>query len=61
MTMVSQDDREQLDRAAELLREVIARHRGEDLRAISILTEAIHDIRIGIRYLNAFNPPPGAA
>lgn len=61
MTMVSQEDHEQLDRAAELLRDVIARHRGEDLRAITILTEAIHDIRIGVRYLSAFTPPPARA
>lgn len=39
--MVSQEDQEQLDRAAELLRDVIARHRGEDLRAVAIFTEAI--------------------
>jgi hypothetical protein len=57
ITMVSQEDNEQLDRATQLLRDVIARHRGEDLRAVSILTEAIHDIRVGTRYLSAFTPP----
>jgi hypothetical protein len=57
MTMLSQADREQLARATEQLLEVIARHRGEDLRAISILTEAIHSIRTGSRYLADFNPP----
>lgn len=51
--MVSQEDREQLDRATELLLEVIARHRGEDLRVVSIFNEAIQDIRVGTRYLGA--------
>lgn len=54
--MVSDRDREQLDRAAELLIDVIARHRGEDLRAVGILTEAIQQIRVGTRYLRAFPP-----
>lgn len=51
--MVSRQDREQLSHAAELLREVIARHRGEDLRALTVLNEAIQDIRVGTRYLDA--------
>jgi hypothetical protein len=55
--MVSQRDQEQLDRAAELVRDVIARHRGEDLRAITVLNEAIQDIRVGTRYLRAFTRP----
>lgn len=55
--MVSQEDQEQLDRAAELLRDVIARHRGEDLRAVAIFTEAIQEIRIGTRYLGALARP----
>lgn len=55
--MVSQEDQEQLERAAELLLDVIARHRGEDLRAVTIFHDAIQDIRIGRRYLAAFVPP----
>lgn len=51
--MVTQEDQEHLNQATQLLRDVIARHRGQDLRAVTILTEAIHDIRIGARYLGA--------
>lgn len=52
--MVSQQDREQLERATELLLDVVARHRGEDLRAIAIFNEAIQEIRVAARYLDAF-------
>jgi len=55
--MVSNEDHEQLDRATQLLQDVIARHRGEDLRAITMLTEAIRDIRVSTRYLSATEPP----
>lgn len=58
--MVSQQDTEQLNQAAELLRDVIARHRGEDLRAVTVFTEAIQDIRVGMRYLGAFVSPPAS-
>jgi hypothetical protein len=51
--MVSHKDREHLNQATQLLREVIARHRGEDLRAVTLLTEAIQDIRVSARYLDA--------
>lgn len=57
--MVSHEDDEQLSRATQLLSEVIARHRGEDLRAISVLGEAIQDIRIGTRYLSAYTSTSG--
>lgn len=56
--MVSREDTEQLAWATELIRDVIARHRGEDLRAVSIFTEAIQDLRIGMRYLAAGVAPP---
>lgn len=56
--MVNDQDREQLNRAAELLLDVITRHRGEDLRALTLLNEAIHDIRVGTRYLAAFVETP---
>ncbi|WP_034271377.1 hypothetical protein [Haloechinothrix halophila] len=55
--MVSQEDREQLERATELLRDVIARHRDEDLRVVTIFNEAIRDIHIGARYLAAASAP----
>lgn len=51
--MVSDEDREQLARATELLLSVIERHRSEDLRALSVFNAAIQDIRIGARYLGA--------
>lgn len=51
--MVSDEDREQLARATELLLGVIERHRSEDLRALSVFNAAIQDIRIGARYLGA--------
>ena len=51
--MVSKEDREQLARATELLRDVIERHRNEDLRMLSVFNSAIQDIRIGQRYLDA--------
>lgn len=54
--MVSQEDNEQLDRATELLLAVIARHRGEDLRAVAVFNDALQDIRVGLRYLGAFTP-----
>lgn len=53
MEMVSEQDREELAQAAELLTHVIERHRSEDLRAISIFTSALQDIRVGERYLDA--------
>lgn len=52
--MVSGEDREQLSQAAQLLLDVIERHRGEDLRAVTLLNDAIQDIRVGTRYLAAF-------
>lgn len=51
--MVSDEDREQLARATELLLGVIERHRNEDLRVLSIFNAAIQDIRVGERYLGA--------
>lgn len=54
---VTTQDREELTRAAALLRDVIARHRGEDLRVISILTDAIQGIHVGTRYLGASGTP----
>lgn len=59
--MVSQRDHEELERAAELLLDVIARHRGEDLRALTILSNAVQDIRVGARYLPAFRRMPTPA
>lgn len=59
--MVNDQDREQLNRAAELLLDVITRHRGEDLRALTLLNEAIQDIRVGTRYLAAFAETPNLA
>lgn len=55
--MVSREDTEQLGQAAELIREVMSRHRGEDLRAVSIFNEAIQDLRVGMRYLAASVSP----
>lgn len=49
--MVSEQDREELSRATELLTHVIERHRSEDLRVLSVLNSAIQDIRVGERYL----------
>lgn len=57
MTMVSEEDTEQLAKATELLQEVVARHRGDDLRAVVIFTEAIRDIHVGLRYLGAVVSP----
>lgn len=51
--MVSEQDREELAQAAELLTHVIERHRSEDLRAISVFNAALQDIRVGQRYLDA--------
>ena len=56
--MVSGQDREQLNQATELLLDVIARHRGGDLRALTVLNGAIQDIRVGTRYLVAFDHAP---
>ncbi|GAA5121540.1 hypothetical protein GCM10025762_42350 [Haloechinothrix salitolerans] len=50
--MVSEQDREELAHAAELLTHVIERHRSEDLRAVSIFTSALQEIKIGQRYLD---------
>lgn len=55
--MVSPEDRSQLERAAQLLRDVISRHRGDDLRAITLLTEAIQDIRVPERLRPAYVAP----
>lgn len=51
--MVSEEDREQLARATELVLGVIERHRSEDLRVLTIFNAAIQDIRVGERYLSA--------
>lgn len=51
--MVSQEDHEELAKAAELLSHVIERHRSEDLRVLNIFNSALQDIRIGERYLDA--------
>lgn len=51
--MVSEQDREELAQAAELLTHVMERHRSEDLRAVSIFNAALQDIRVGQRYLDA--------
>lgn len=51
--MVSEEDHEQLTKATELVRSVIERHRGEDLRAVSLLISAIRDIVVSERYLNS--------
>jgi len=59
--MVTREDQEQLGRAIELVQDVVSRHRDEDLRAVSILIEAVQDIRVGTRYLDAFTPPTGCA
>lgn len=55
--MVSHEDRQHLEQATQLLRDVIARHCGEDLRVITILNDAIQDIRISARYLDAAPQP----
>lgn len=55
--MLSQQDQKQLKDATQLLLDVIARHRGEDLRAVAIVNEAIHDIRVATRYLGACAEP----
>lgn len=51
--MVSEEDHQKLAHATELLMDVIERHRGEDLRMLSIFNSAIQEIRIGERYLGA--------
>ncbi|MPY79396.1 MAG: hypothetical protein GEV04_13085 [Actinophytocola sp.] len=56
MKMVSEEDREELAQAAELLTHVMERHRSEDLRAVSVFTAALQDIRIGQRYLDNESP-----
>jgi hypothetical protein len=53
MDMVSERDHEDLARAAELLRNVIERHRSEDMRVLSIFSSALQDIRVGERYLDS--------
>lgn len=58
--MVSDEDHEQLSRATELLLGVLERHRHEDLRAVSLLTSAIQEIRVGERYLGATAPAADA-
>lgn len=59
MEMVSEQDHEELSKAAELLTHVIERHRNEDLRALSIFNAALQDIRVGERYLGADNAASG--
>lgn len=54
--MVSQEDHDQLARAAQLLMAVIERHRSADLRVLSIFNSAIQDIRVGERYLASTGP-----
>lgn len=49
--METAEDRRQLALATEMINCVIERHRGEDLRALTRLTSAIQDIRVGARYL----------
>lgn len=56
MRMVSDEDHQDLDRAAELLRHVIERHRGEDLRVLGIFTSALQGIRTARRYLAVDSP-----
>jgi hypothetical protein len=51
--MVSEEDHEELAKAAELLTHVIERHRSEDLRVLSIFHAALQEIRVGERYLEA--------
>lgn len=51
--MVSDEDHRQLAQATELLMDVIERHRGDDLRMLSLFNAAIQDIRVGERYLGA--------
>lgn len=51
--MVSEEDHEELERATELLKHVIERHRGDDLRVVGIFNSAIQEIRVGERYLGA--------
>ncbi|MGH3433342.1 MAG: hypothetical protein ACRDQB_10965 [Thermocrispum sp.] len=51
--MVSEQDHEELTKAAELLTQVIERHRSEDLRVLSIFNSALQEIRVGERYLAA--------
>lgn len=51
--MVSDQDQHNLAKATELILDVIARHRGEDLRAVTVVNAAIQDIRVGERYLDA--------
>ncbi|TWE23784.1 hypothetical protein [Prauserella muralis] len=54
--MVSAEDRDELREASELIVRVIERHRGEDLRALSIFTSALQELRVGARYLAATDP-----
>jgi hypothetical protein len=51
--MVSEEDHEQLAEATELLNRVIERHRGEDLRVVTLFNAALQDIRVGERYLSS--------
>lgn len=55
--MVSEQDRQELAHATELLTQVIERHRDEDLRVLSIFNAAIQEIRVGERYLQAVQAP----
>ncbi|MGH3859742.1 hypothetical protein [Actinokineospora sp.] len=56
--MTSQEDHEQLAQATELLTMVMERHRHEDLRALTLFTSAITDIRVGERYLGSVPSTP---
>jgi hypothetical protein len=54
--MVTSEDHELLARAAELISGVMERHRGEDLRALTIFNSVVHDLRVAERYLGAVKP-----
>lgn len=55
--MASEDDRNLLVRATELLQNVIE-HRGEDLRVLTLLNSAVQDIRTGEKYLRSTERQP---
>lgn len=57
--MASEDDRNLLVRATELLQNVIE-HRGEDLRVLTLLNSAVQDIRTGEKYLRSTERQPVA-
>lgn len=49
--MMNEQDQRQLNLATELVLDVVARHRGEDLRALMIFSEVVQGIRVATRYL----------